>query len=185
LEQLIVTKCELSGGAASQWAPVKTNPSDTRTLTARPAVRRVIFGAFAMMGMALLALTPARAAERWETLQAIHCIENPDNRQTPGPCGELGAYQFRSETWRMYSRRPFSEALDRKCSDEIAVRHYEWIKSGLARGGVAPTVYNIALAWNAGVSAVVSDRIPASSRDYAARVSNVAAELRSRVASAR
>jgi hypothetical protein len=129
--------------------------------------------------------SPARATERWETLQAIHSVENPNNSQSPGPCGELGAYQFRAETWRMHSRRPFDAALDRRYSDEVAVLHYEWIKSGLLRSGVPPTVYNIAMAWNAGVSAVVRDDAPASSRDYAARVNNLAAELRSRLASSR
>lgn len=121
-----------------------------------------------------------RATTRWETLEAIHCVENPRNRQTPGPCGELGAYQFRADTWRMYTSRPFSEALDRRRSDEVAVRHYDWLKAALERNGVEASVFNIALAWNAGVSAVVNGRVPSVSRAYASRVQNIADELRAR-----
>jgi len=120
----------------------------------------------------------ARASTRWETLEAIHAIENPSDRQSPGPCGELGAYQFRLDTWRMYSPRPFSEALDRRRSDEVAVRHYDWLKSALERNGLESSIYNIAMAWNAGIGAVVSGRVPAVSRDYAERVENIAVELR-------
>ena len=122
----------------------------------------------------------ARASIRWETLEAIHAIENPYNRSAPGPCGELGAYQFRLDTWRMHSRRPFNEALDRHCSDEVAVRHYDWLKGALERKGLESSIYNIALAWNAGLGAVMSGRVPAVSRDYATRVENIATELHSR-----
>ena len=80
----------------------------------------------------------------------------------------------------MYSRRAFNEALDRRRSDEVAVRHYDWLKTSLERNGLEATVYNIALAWNAGIGAVVSGRVPAVSRDYASRVENIALELRSR-----
>jgi len=122
----------------------------------------------------------ARASSRWETLEAIHSVENPFDRQTPGPCGELGAYQFRQDTWRMYSHRAFNEALDRRYSDEVAVRHYDWLKATLERNGLEASIYNIALAWNAGIGAVVNGRAPASSRDYATRVENIAVDLHSR-----
>lgn len=121
-----------------------------------------------------------RASTRWETLEAIHSVENPYNRQAPGPCGELGAYQFRADTWSKYTRRPFSEALDRRRSDEVAVKHYDWLKSSLEQNGLESSVYNIALAWNAGLGAVINGRVPAVSRDYARRVENIAAELRVR-----
>jgi hypothetical protein len=140
--------------------------------------RRALFLAGAVCTLVGLD-TEAHASTRWETLEAIHAVENPRDRQTPGPCGELGAYQFRQDTWRMYSRRAFNEALDRRRSDEVAVRHYDWLKTSLERNGLEATIYNIALAWNAGIGAVVSGRVPAVSRDYATRVENIAIELRS------
>lgn len=119
----------------------------------------------------------AQAAGRTETLQAIRAVENPRDIARPGRFGELGAYQFRKSTWRMHSRLPFERALDRGASEEVAVKHYEWLKRGLTRNGIAPSSYNIALAWNGGLMAAVRGRAPAAARDYAARVNNLAQEF--------
>jgi hypothetical protein len=118
-----------------------------------------------------------QASNRAETLLSIHWVENPSDSPRPGSCGELGAYQFRADTWRMHTDQPFAQAIDRRLSDEIAVRHYEWLKATLARGGVEPTTYNIALAWNAGVNAVLKGRAPAIAHDYATRVNNLATDM--------
>jgi len=85
----------------------------------------------------------------------------------------------------MYSRRPFYEAVNRQYSDEVAIKHYEWLKEGLARAGIAATPYNIAMAWNAGLDAVIGHHVPSASHGYAEQVSNIAAEVkRNEVASA-
>ena len=131
------------------------------------------------LGLALVSLlSPSlRASERWEVLEAIHWIENPGNSTHPGPCGELGAYQFREMTWRMHTTVPFARAIDRRVSDDVAIRHYEWLKQGLARNGLPATPYNIALAWNGGLTAAVRGAVHAVTRDYAERVTNIAQEL--------
>lgn len=118
------------------------------------------------------------AAERWATLEAIHQLENPRNLTRPGPRGELGAYQFRSATWRMHTSLPFQHALDRKVSDAIAVKHYEWLKRGLEKASVPPTPYMIALAWNGGLSGAISGKAPPVAHDYASRAANLAAVFR-------
>ena len=124
-----------------------------------------------------------RAAERWETLQAIHMIENPRNSAQPGSHGELGAYQFRRSTWRMHTRKPFQLALNRAQADEVAVAHYEWICTQLHRQGIATTTRNIAMVWNAGIGSVTSGRVPEAARLYAQRVLNIARGLeRSQIA---
>ncbi|HTZ20148.1 MAG TPA: hypothetical protein VMC06_04630 [Opitutaceae bacterium] len=124
---------------------------------------------------------PVQRMDREATLEAIHQVENPRDLQRAGPAGELGAYQFRRETWQMHTARPFYEALDRQASDEVAARHFEWLRRGLVRGGYAPTTYNIALAWNAGLGAVLHQRAPARSHFYAERVVNLAGEFRDQV----
>ena len=48
----------------------------------------------------------------------------------------MGPYQFRVGTWRMHTRRPFSQAIQREAADEVAVLHYEWIKDNLEKAGV-------------------------------------------------
>lgn len=118
-----------------------------------------------------------RAAGQWETLQAIHLIENPRNSARPGAHGELGAYQFRHSTWRMHTRQPFQKALVRSHADQVAVAHYDWLSTQLRRNGLPASSYNIALAWNAGIGAVISGRVPAVSRQYAQRVVNIAGDL--------
>lgn len=119
----------------------------------------------------------AETLGRWATLEAIHKLENPRNLPRPGRHGELGAYQFRSTTWRMHTTVPFARAIDRSTSDIVAVKHYEWIKRQLEAAGVPATSYNIALAWNSGVGAVIRGRSPQVSHDYAQRAVNIAASL--------
>jgi hypothetical protein len=151
-----------SASRRTTWLDGRTLPWLTRGLTL----------------IALLAVVNVKAASRWETLEAIHTVENPSNSSRPGRFGELGAYQFRASTWKMHSGRPFGEAIDRSASDEVAILHYEWLKNTLAQAGVDPTSYNIALAWNAGANAVIKGRVSSASRDYASRVSNIATSLR-------
>lgn len=127
-----------------------------------------------------VAVAPAlQASDRWETLEAIHAVENPRNRTQPGPHGELGPYQFREKTWRMHTDVDFSHAIVREQADRVAVKHYEWISAGLARNGLLVTPYNIALAWNGGLDATVKGRAPTSSKAYAARVTNIVEQLKS------
>jgi len=75
----------------------------------------------------------------------------------------------------MYTTVPFMRALDRHASDDVAVKHYEWLKHGLESAGLPATPYNIALAWNGGLDAAVLGRSPAVAHDYAQRAANLAA----------
>ena len=132
---------------------------------------RLVLGA---LGLWLTLSSSAWATTRWATLEAIHKLENPRNLPRPGPKGELGAYQFRSSTWRMHTKTPFYRAIDRQESDVVAVKHYEWLKRGLEQAGLPATTYNIALAWNGGLSAAIKGRAPRAAHDYAARATNLA-----------
>jgi len=78
----------------------------------------------------------------------------------------------------MYSRRPFYEAINRQYSDEVAIKHYEWLKEGLAHAGLDATPYNIAMAWNAGLDAVIGHHVPSASRAYAEQVNNLVEEVK-------
>jgi hypothetical protein len=123
------------------------------------------------------------ADERWQTLRAINWVENPTNHTRTGRFGELGPYQFRPATWRMHTKRPFSQAIQREASDEVAVKHYEWIKRTLEKSGVDASPFNIAMAWNSGVTNVLKGRVPAIAYDYATRVSNLVETLKERAPS--
>lgn len=73
----------------------------------------------------------------------------------------------------MHTTMPFERALDRQMSDRVAVKHYEWLKRGLEAARVPATPYNIALAWNGGLSAAINGRSPLAARVYADRVTNL------------
>ena len=135
---------------------------------------------FLLLALALAFTIKSKAADRWETLRAINWVENPTNQTRVGRYGELGPYQFKPSTWRMHTDKPFRLAIRRAEADEIAVRHYEWIKHQLEQAGVEPSPFNIALAWNCGVGSVVSGRAPSVSFDYASRVTNLVESFRER-----
>ena len=122
-----------------------------------------------LLGFAL----KAAAADRWETLRAINWVENPTNNTRMGRFGELGPYQFRAGTWRMHTKKSFQLANQRAAADEVAIKHYEWIKRTLGNAGVDASPFNIAMAWNSGVDNVVNGRAPSVSYDYAQRVTNL------------
>jgi hypothetical protein len=115
----------------------------------------------------------AWADDRWETLRAINWVENPTNHTRMGRFGELGPYQFRPGTWRMHTRKPFQMAIQREAADEVAVKHYEWIKRNLEKAGVDASPFNIAMAWNTGVDNVITGHAPSVSYNYAERVVNL------------
>ncbi len=120
----------------------------------------------------------AVATDRWETLRAINLVENPTNQTHMGRFGELGPYQFRQATWRMHTNKPFSLATQRSVADEIAIKHYEWIRRNLEHAGLVADNFNIAMAWNCGVEAVLDGRAPSVSFNYARRVSNLVESLK-------
>lgn len=132
---------------------------------------------FAALVITLAVAESAQGATRWATLEAIHHIENPNNLTRPGKRGELGPYQFRSSTWRMHTSTPFVRAIDRETADEVAVRHYEWIKRGLESARIPANAYTIALAWNGGLAAAVAGKSPRAAHDYAQRAANLAVEI--------
>lgn len=115
----------------------------------------------------------AWADDRWETLRAINWVENPTNHTRMGRFGELGPYQFRAGTWRMHTKKSFQLANQREAADEVAIKHYDWIKRNLEQAGLDTSPFNIAMAWNTGVNNVVNGRVPGVTYNYAQRVTNL------------
>jgi hypothetical protein len=130
---------------------------------------------------ALAFTNQASASGRWETLRAINLVENPTNQTQVGRFGELGPYQFRPSTWKMHTDKPFRMAIQRDAADEVAVKHYEWIKRMLDEAGIDPSPFNIAMAWNCGLGAVLKGRVPSITYNYAQRVVNLVEAYQERV----
>lgn len=111
-------------------------------------------------------------------LCGIRIVETQDQLHPPrGKLGERGPYQFRRTTWRMHTSSSFDLAENRSVANTVAKRHYAWIEAQLKANGVAPSEHNVAMAWNAGVNAVIRGRVPAVARDYANRVVNIASSM--------
>ncbi len=121
------------------------------------------------------ATTSEAAAKTDEVLliEAIHSLENPRNLTSVGRRGELGPYQFRPATWRMHTAKPFEMAKDHKTATDVALLHSMWIRRGLVKAGMEPTVYNVALAWNAGLEATIKGKATRVSHQYAQRAQNL------------
>lgn len=140
------------------------------------------------LGLALALCAPAAGkaaalAPTEDFLYAIRVVESGNCYDCPsGPLGEQGPYQFRRSVWQQYTSAPFYRART-PFADQVAARHYNWIVHALRMRGVRPSVFTVAAAWNGGVGSVIRGRIPAATRDYAARVVNIVqSEARMRAA---
>lgn len=105
-------------------------------------------------------------------LDATREIENWQGRD--GRHGERGAYGIREATWRQHmGDSDFALARQERWGRECARRHVTWLQRELQRAGVHPGVFNVALAYNAGLARVLGGRLPERAYDYATRVRNL------------
>ena len=105
-------------------------------------------------------------------LDATREIEHWGGRD--GRHGERGAYGIRPATWAQHmGDMDFALARQERWGRECARRHVAWLQRELARAGVHPGVFNVALAYNAGLARVLAGRAPERAYDYAGRVQNL------------
>ena len=137
-----------------------------------PTLLRIAF----VFVLLILAVTMAdgQTVDHERFLDAVVTVEATPGR---GSHGELGKYQFTAQTWRQHSTKPHEWALGRTSEarlerDRVARAHIKWIEQHLEN----PTVYRMALVWNAGLNTVKRNAFTDSSVDYANRVRNVYGE---------
>jgi hypothetical protein len=106
----------------------------------------------------------------------IRHVERAPGSRAVGRAGELGPYQFTEAAWRQHTKLPFSCATDPKTAEQVAIKHIAWLGSNLLRHGFEASPYNLALAWNAGLTATVRQQLKPRHRDYAQRVANLVDE---------
>lgn len=118
---------------------------------------------------------PAKAepVDHRKLLRAIEQVEGADYWRV-GKAGERSKFQIMPEVWMQHSGMPFymassnwSAALDEQ--ERVALCHIKWLEAHLTN----PTPYRIALAWNAGLSAVKNGRFSSAKACYARRVVNL------------
>lgn len=129
----------------------------------RTAVLLCAFGCLALS---------ARSLEVEPYLDATREIENWQGKD--GQHGERGAYGVREAVWQQHmGGMDFALARQERWGRECARRHVEWLQARLQAAGIHPGVFNVALAYNAGLSAVVRGRVPMRAYDYANRLRNL------------
>jgi hypothetical protein len=94
--------------------------------------------------------------------------------------GELSMFQFTATTWSRLSRLPFAAARTNPAEAyRVAKVFLADIRANLRDRGMSDGAFNIAVEWNAGLH---WRRIPASTREYARCVANIAETLTPRAA---
>jgi hypothetical protein len=136
--------------------------------------RSAAFGVMRTLGILTLlvcVLMPAsnlRAAGGAEILSAIASVE--DWRGRVGAAGEIGPYQMLPSTRADRLRELQAAGVNYPTERELARAHLAWIRRQLLAADVEPLPFNLALCWNAGVRATITNRAPVRSYDYARRV---------------
>lgn len=129
-----------------------------------------------MSFLLMCAMSKSSAIDRERFLDAVKEVETGGRLGAVGRNGERGPWQFTPAVWRQHSRESFWKAHNYPMSRHVARCHFDWIATRLSANGVIPTPQLIAAAWNCGVSATVSGRIPKSTQSYASRVTNLYAQ---------
>ena len=103
----------------------------------------------------------------------IRHVERATGSTATGRAGERGPYQLTRAVWSQHTTLPYSLADDEPTARIIAVTHLSWLAEQLAAHGLEATTYNLALAYNAGLTAAVHGRAKERQKAYAQRVTNL------------
>lgn len=99
--------------------------------------------------------------------QAIAAAENTPTGH--GRLGEQTPLQFHPQTIEQYMPG-FHGELTPAQGRELGRKHLTWLRFELARSGVDPSPFNLALAWNCGLDRTLRGRAPEASFAYARKV---------------
>jgi len=98
-------------------------------------------------------------------LWAMSQVETGGNPHARGAAHERTAWQVTPAVRALYP----ADWTD----EQVAVAHLRKLERALRSHGVEPTARNLALAWNAGLTATVERRASVRKRDHADRVDNL------------
>lgn len=116
-----------------------------------------------LLAIFIITLGTAQAVDLHRLHDCIAQVEDWQGRR--GRAGEIGPTQILPQVWRRYSNQRYSAEEARR----VTLAHLVWLQSNVEN----PTVYRLALAWNAGAAATNRCRINDRQADYAQRVRNL------------
>lgn len=109
---------------------------------------------------------------------ALAMVETPNGVPAkPGPHGETGRWQLTPAVRHDRKLDLQLRGNNAPTDEQLATEHVRWLILSLEVRGVDATDFNIALAWNAGLSQACSGRAPEASYDFARRVSATIEEI--------
>ena len=110
---------------------------------------------------------------------ALAMVETPNGVPAqPGPYGETGRWQLRKSVRDDRAHDLRCRAIRNPTDEHIATEQVLWIKRNLLFLHIDPNDFNVALAWNAGLSRIALGRGPIPSYDFARRVVALAEQNR-------
>jgi hypothetical protein len=125
-----------------------------------------------LCGLCVLCVKSEAAVDAERLASAIRPVEDWHGRD--GAAGERGPYQITRAVWSMHMPgTPFAAARQEGPGRACALKHIAWLARELKAAGWPDNAHTIALAYNAGLTAVLEARAPQSSYDYALRVENI------------
>jgi hypothetical protein len=129
-------------------------------------IRLVLISLALTLGVHAAELNAARLADQ------IRKVE--DWNGNDGRHGERGPYQVTRAVWRQHiPDEPFILARQEDWGRACALKHIAWLRQQLRRAGLDDNAHTVALAYNAGLTAVLKGKAPMDSYDYALRVENL------------
>jgi hypothetical protein len=139
----------------------------------KPFAKLLICSVFAQPGNVDAALDEMRL------LSAIAHVETGTTNtaracRKVGRAGERSAWQISRAVWNTYSSAPFTDASSSpRLASAVAAAHLRWLRLNLEKEGISATPFALALAWNAGLSAVLDSAYKYPTTHYAERVANL------------
>ena len=113
--------------------------------------------------------SPAAPLDAERLADQIRKVE--DFRNHDGTHGERGPYQITRGVWDMQMPGiPFALARQEGPARACALKHIAWLRTQLVAADLDDNAHTVALAYNAGLTAVLTGKAPMSSYDYALRV---------------
>lgn len=101
---------------------------------------------------------------------ALAQVETPHGvPDKPGPAGETGRWQL-TPAVRRDRGAELRERGEAVTDEALAIAQVLWLERELAGRGVDPLPFNIALAWNCGLTRTVRGQAPERSYGFATRV---------------
>lgn len=140
------------------------------------AVLLVFIGCASAVGYAAELLRAP--VDRKTFLRALDQVESGGRDKAVGGDGERGRYQITRAVWSQHTRKPFELAHKRVFAHAVAEQHFDWIARQLIEADWPVDVESVAMAWNAGLTATINNRVPSSTKDYAKRIENLYNEYR-------